>query len=465
MGKKNQERRRAKQKARQARRAGASSSRPGRTEDTNPDPWQAFSRPEPTPPTPVDPHTLIWSAVQHLDQNRLTDVDEAVSELVVLAAEPRGSVTVDATARTILRTWVGTAWESGWQPADLHRIARRRVDPGAQAVVADAMADQLSTYATRTIDPRWEAQLAEVEATVWWPSHQTYLAARRAAGTPMWILLTDVIHVLRLLATIPPIEVLGPVPGSATTADHRRLELSPGDERVLSKVRALLAKAESTTFEPEAEALTEGAQRLMARHSIDAALLAASVDRRADRPSARRIGIDNPYESPKAVLLDRIASANRCRTVWTKPLGYTTVIGHAADLDAVETLFTSLLVQATRAMTAEGARVDGAGRSRTRSFRQSFLSSFAARIGERLADAAREETEAAVGEASSTRRGELVPLLAARSAEVDATTDELFPSLIMHRSRASHDPEGWHSGRAAADRARLGGTPIESQAT
>jgi hypothetical protein len=40
-------------------------------------------------------------------------------------------------------------------------------------------------------------------------------------------------------------------------------------------VRALLAKAESTTYPEEADALTAKAQELMARHSIDRAMLDA----------------------------------------------------------------------------------------------------------------------------------------------------------------------------------------------
>ena len=61
-----------------------------------------------------------------------------------------------------------------------------------------------------------------------------------------------------------------------------------------------------------------------------------------------------------------------------------TVVAHADDLDAIDMLFTSLLVQATRAMLAKGPHEDRFGRSRTRSFRQSFLVAFAGRIHERL---------------------------------------------------------------------------------
>jgi hypothetical protein len=56
------------------------------------------------------------------------------------------------------------------------------------------------------------------------------------------------------------------------------------------------------------------------------------------------------------------------------------VIGFPADLDAVELLFTSLLVQANTAMLRAGAKRDQYGRSRTRAFRQSFLMSYAIRM-------------------------------------------------------------------------------------
>jgi hypothetical protein len=45
-----------------------------------------------------------------------------------------------------------------------------------------------------------------------------------------------------------------------------------------------------------------------------------------------------------------VATANRCRVVWHRNLGLRTVMGFRTDLDAVELLFTSLLVQATTAL-------------------------------------------------------------------------------------------------------------------
>ena len=223
----------------------------------------------------------------------------------------------------------------------------------------------------------------------------------------------------------------------------------------------LLAKAESTTFAAEAETFTAGAQSLMARHSIDAAVLAASHPDRHRGPTApqgRRIGIDNPYDGPKAMLLDAVASANRCRMVWSPELGFGTVVGFEADLEGVEVLFTSLLVQATHTLTTAGSRPNRHGGSRTRAFRQSFLTAYASRIGERLQAVTAAEVVAASGVVRSAGR-ELVPLLEARAEEVDEAVDTWFPQVTAHSVGAVRDAEGWHSGRAAADRAELGAGP------
>ena len=81
-----------------------------------------------------------------------------------------------------------------------------------------------------------------------------------------------------------------------------------------------------------------------------------------------------------------------------------TVVGFPADLNAVELLFTSLLVQANTAMLRAGGKKDEFGRSRTRAFRQSFLVSYAIRIGERLEEATAHATAEAVDELAAAER-------------------------------------------------------------
>ena len=226
------------------------------------------------------------------------------------------------------------------------------------------------------------------------------------------------------------------------------------DPKVLGRVRALLAKAESTSFPEEAEALTAKAQELMARYSIDAAL-AGRGQGAPGRPEHVRVTIVNPYVSPKVHLLSAVARANRCEAVWMKDQGAVTVFGYPVDLEAVELLFTSLLVQATAAALAAGAQTDAWGRSRTRSFRSSFLLSFAVRIGERLAEAAADAVDEVVaeGEESAT---DLLPVLADRADAVRAERDRAFPQLRTARTSVSNG-QGWSAGRRAAENASLTG--------
>lgn len=225
-------------------------------------------------------------------------------------------------------------------------------------------------------------------------------------------------------------------------------------QKVLTRVRALLAKAESTSFPEEAEALTAKAQELMARHSIDAALAAAG-EARTGRPDQLRLVVESPYVSPKVHLLSAVARANRCEAVWMKHEGAVVVFGYPVDLEAVELLFTSLLVQATAAALAAGSQTDAWGRSRTRSFRTSFLVSFSVRIGERLAEAADSAVDEAVAE-GGVATAHLLPVLADRTEAVRAARDEAFPQVRTARTSVSNGA-GWQAGRDAAERASLTG--------
>jgi hypothetical protein len=355
---------------------------------------------------------------------------------------------------------LGSLWRGGWQPADVVRAVRKQLKARHGRLTVDLIAAEARQYALRGLDHRWAAQLNELDAHVWWGSDEEWLAGVTAREkTDHLDVASCLMELLRLLSWLPALEVLCPPPNVSATATAAR-PASPKAARMLGRIRALLTKAESTEFPEEAEALTAKAQQLMAEHSISDALLAARGGRR-DIPSGIRVGVDNPYEQPKAVLLEVVARANRCRSVWSKNLGFATVIGFEADLDAVELLYISLLVQATVALTAEGGRRHVGGGSRTRSFRQSFLISYATRIGERLAEATSQATDAAVTSSDTPARvgagaPGVLPVLAARHQAVEEETERIFPELSYSRSSGVSDWEGWTSGRAAADRAGIG---------
>jgi hypothetical protein len=424
--------------------------------------------------------SLIAKAVHALCDGSQDDYGVCLQQL----ANERTPGWTRAVSRSLvefLRLSVTAAWRRGWQPSELARHVSRELSDEHVPIVADMIADEMRGYAAATVDARWAAQVAALGAAslggtasgnvgagngAWWGSDTDYLGASRGlagdAGLRGVIAIAiETLHVLQHLVVIEP---LLPLPGTTrpTAQSTAQEHAGPADERLLGKIRALLAKAESTEFAEEAEALSARAQELMAKYSIDHALLAAESGRK-EEPGGRRIAVDNPYEAPKASLLQTVAQANRCRIVWAKELGLVTVIGFPADLDAVELLFTSLLVQANSAMLRAGTKRDAHGRSRTRAFRQSFLVSYAIRIGERLSAATgHAEQQAAAEQAAQHQAGagaggkDLVPFLAARHQAVDDAVDAMFGDTLT-RSRAvrATDAEGWQSGRAAADMASL----------
>ncbi|MEU2582988.1 DUF2786 domain-containing protein [Streptomyces avermitilis] len=342
----------------------------------------------------------------------------------LLAADPAA----DAELARRGEEFVTTAWRRGWQPADLVRIVRRELDDVHIRLVSALILAQAPRH--QNPGPRWAAQLAELDGA-------------EAPRTDRFSYATAVLELYRLLLRLPAIEPVEPVEPPAGRAAPR-----DSDSRMLARIRALLAKAEATGFPQEAEALSAKAQELMTRHSIDEALLASRAPGK-DAPGACRIGVDPPYETAKAVLLDAVAGANRCRAVWDESLGFSTVVGFEPDLEAVELLYTSLLVQATAAMTKAEAAQRAGGRKRTKTFRQSFLAAYAHRIGDRLADAAQ-------GQATQAE-GELLPVLAARDVAVADHLERMFPKTVTTRLRGVSDAAGWEQGAAAADRAQVRG--------
>ncbi|MFS4093413.1 DUF2786 domain-containing protein [Streptomyces sp. AF1A] len=337
----------------------------------------------------------------------------------LLAADPAA----DAELARRGEEFVATAWRRGWQPADVVRLVRRELEEAHVRLAAGLIRAQSGRDRPR--GRRWAAQLAD-------------LPDDPARATDRFSHATAVLELYRLLLRLPVLEPMEEAP---------RHGPAPAASRMLGRIRALLAKAEATGYPEEAEALSTKAQELMARHSVDEALLAAAAPA-PDAPGACRIGVEPPYEQTKAVLLDAVAGANHCRAVWHEAFGFSTVVGFEADLEAVELLYTSLLVQATRAMTKAEAAQRAGGRKRTKTFRQSFLAAYAHRVGDRLRAAA--ETQVT---------HDLLPVLATRAAAVTGRLERMFPETTTTRLRGVSDAAGWTEGAAAADRAQVEARP------
>jgi Protein of unknown function (DUF2786) len=350
---------------------------------------------------------------------------------------------LDVAADLAMNEAIRAAWEHGWLPSDLHEVARRRLPATEVRYLDEAIVRESRRYAVSTLHPNWRAEIVAFSATV--DVHaQTPQMWRWAASNAVdqRMALTVVLKLLNLLGRLPVLEAILPPPGA-----HRHMPTAVNgvDEKALGKVRALLAKAEATEFPDEAEALSAKAQDLMSRYSLNEAL--ARHDRGC-KPvaAARRIWIENPYAAAKVTLVQVVSRSNRCRAVWAERLGFVTVIGCETDLDLVELLTTSLLVQANRAMLSAGR--SGSAEERSRTFRQSFLVAYAQRIGERL------DTASASVAGEVKRDGRLLPVLAANNRAAEELSHRLFPSTVP-RSVAVSNGAGWGAGRAAADMAVL----------
>jgi hypothetical protein len=343
-------------------------------------------------------------------------------------------------------------WERGWQPADVVHAARRRATAGSVPLAVALIGEHARrTDAASRAPDAWMDQLHELGAVP--PQDPGVVAAwhRAERRTPAeaWrivLLLIGFLHTaVRIDVLVPPPSRWGP-PRARAAVDP-----AAGDDRALRRIRGLLAKAESTEFPDEAEALTAKAQELMTRHAVDAALLDAGPSSSGGAAvGTRRVHVQDPYVRAKMQLLAAVAGANDVRLVWYQSLGIANLVGASSDADAVELLFTSLLLQAAQALAA-AERPSGPGPA-SRSFRRSFLLGYAHRIGERLTTA----RERATADAAVAHGVDLRPVLRSRQAAVEERVAELFPRVRASRSRASVDAGGWFAGRAAAERADVG---------
>lgn len=230
-------------------------------------------------------------------------------------------------------------------------------------------------------------------------------------------------------------------------------------DKMLARIRALLAKAEDQAATvAEAEAYTAKATELMARYGVDRAMLAAA-DPTTDVPGDRIITVHAPYARDKQYLLSQLGIALGCRAV-LKRRGDTFAVhlfGYGSDLDRVDMLFTSLLVQAVNGL----AKTPAPYYESTAAFRRSWLAGFTAMVAHRIKEAEGRAAQDATNEQQRTAAtGPSVALvLVQRRQVVDRAVEEAYPKLKKARPR-SLSGSGYREGAAAGRRADLGGTRV-----
>ncbi|GHA14865.1 MULTISPECIES: DUF2786 domain-containing protein [Streptomyces] len=226
----------------------------------------------------------------------------------------------------------------------------------------------------------------------------------------------------------------------------------------LAQIRALLAKAEATNYPEEAEALTAKAAELMAKYGIEQALL---DDGRAggDAPIDRKITIANPWAMERVMLINRIALAMGCELIHLGRIGngpsrLVHVFGFESDVQRVELLYTSLLLQMHSSLAAQRVPVG----ERARAWRRSWLLGYISRVGDRIEDAERRARQEASGQVTATGRSAAL-VLADRKAVVTRRYRAAYPRTRKARA-TTFTGTGYGAGWAAGGRADIGGHRI-----
>ena len=231
---------------------------------------------------------------------------------------------------------------------------------------------------------------------------------------------------------------------------------------LMERVRKLLAQAEDDGVTPaEAEAFTERAATLMARYGIEKAMLGA-LHPETDKQSDRKVPILNPWASVRSHLLGRLAKAMRCEAVLLKGRNNSQTVhlfGFESDLERVDVLYTSLLIQMTHALLHEQVPLHASYRpSDTRAYRRSFLLGYVAEVSERVA-AAEERAASQSKNEDDTRGGPGTALvLADRSLAVRAAKDAAYPKL--RNAKITYSGGGYERGQAEGRRADIGTTRV-----
>lgn len=255
-------------------------------------------------------------------------------------------------------------------------------------------------------------------------------------------------------------------------------------DKLLDRIAALLAKADSTDSEHEAAALVSKAQQLATLHAVDLAVARQRGERarRREGLEQRKVVLARRGESGRrhrVLLFCAVARSNDVRVDVAHDSTYVIGYGYGSDLDVVDALYASLAAQMVAASSGAIARGEhrndtywsesaGAWRSDARVYRSAFHDAFISEVARRLAEARSEALAHVVvpagvasvaADARETSAGALV--LRGKAADVEDFHRTTSTARGTWRGRRAADaafsPAGYEAGGEAGRRARLSG--------
>jgi hypothetical protein len=131
------------------------------------------------------------------------------------------------------------------------------------------------------------------------------------------------------------------------------------------------------------------------------------------------------------------------------------IFGYASDIERVEILYTSLLIQMSHGLAR--ATVP-AWTTSPRAWRRSWLLGFAAAVIARIRDAERTATENASADRDSQSGRSAALVLASREQVVTARAKEAYP--LTRKTRITYSGTGYRDGHDQGNRDDIGGTRL-----
>ncbi|MDR7329812.1 DUF2786 domain-containing protein [Corynebacterium guangdongense] len=315
----------------------------------------------------------------------------------------------------------------GWLPDDLRHVLS--TGPGLDHLLHTAA--DLITFLPGPVAERWRRQ------------------SRRGGRPPrdMSLLRTWIVE-LRQLTDIPGADTV------LRTDEEALAGLDEPQLKAHQRVQALLAKAESTTYEEEAKALLEKAAQLRQRYRL-AEILDELTSGEGPTIATARIHLRAPWVPHQAQLLGAVAQPNGCRAILFHRKGLALIVGETADVRHVTATFASVNRQRDWFMrNSPGAR---AARKfdETSAYRRSFQLSYATEIGRLLRDAATVPQDAHRGAREEAAGKDALPALTHREVAVADAFNRMFPRRSSMNLSSRH-PGGHADGRDAAHNSKLG---------
>lgn len=231
-------------------------------------------------------------------------------------------------------------------------------------------------------------------------------------------------------------------------------------DSIITRIEALLAKAESTGYGPEADAYLAKAQELMVKHSIDSAMLRSQDDKAKASEVILveiRTAARNSKSGPRLLsLLTVIARHNFCRTFRKGSSGLCAIVGFPEDIERVRTLYALISMQmqteATRQMRLQPSGQGG------HKFRMGFYDGYCIAVSARL-----EQAAASANAAAKEEYGQAGALVL-RDKKALVNQHESLQNLQSQRVSAG-SWSGINAGRDAGFRADIGNTRVGGQRT